>query len=136
MNEKNPVIFYPAKIQLIPVALNIAISPFLLYLFRLWPWPPTTIQLGAFFLTGILALRFYRAQMQNPKLVFDEPGIISSKTYAANDIVGVKPYMRALRIWIMVDGREKDEVINLWWAGKEDLQRIFAIASERYKVRE
>ena len=136
MNEKNPVIFYPGKAQLMQVAVNIAISPLLLYLFRIWPWPPTTVHLGAFFLTTILALRFYQSQKQRPKLVFDEPGIISSKTYAANDIVGVKPYMRALRIWVMIDGREKEKVVNLWWASKEDLQRIFATASERYKVRD
>lgn len=136
MNEKNPVIFYPGKAQLIQVAVNIAISPLLLYLFRIWPWPPTTVHLGAFFLTTILAFRFYQSQLQRPKLVFDEPGIISSKTYAAKDIVGVKPYMRALRIWVMIDGIEKEKVVNLWWASKEDLQRIFAIACERYKARD
>ena len=135
-SKQNPIIFYPGKKQLMPIVVNIAISPLLLYLFRLWPWPPTSLHMAAFFLTGILALRFYRNQLKKPKLVFDQPGIISSVTYAADDIVGVKPYMRALKVWVMIEGREKEKVINLWWASKEDLQRISSLATERYSFRE
>ena len=136
MTDQNPVIFYPGKKQLMPIVFNIAVSPLLLYLFRLWPWPPTMLHLGAFVLTTLIAMRYLKSQRKKPRLVFDEPGIISKIDFPAEHIKGVKPYMRALRIWIDVDGREKEKVINLWWASKEDLQRIFTIARERYPVRE
>ncbi len=119
-----------------PVVFNIAVSPLLLYLFRLWPWPPTTLHLGVFVLTTIIAARYLRSQLKIPRLVFDTPGIIGKNTYLTEDIRGVKPYMRALRVWVSIDGKEKEKVINLWWASREDLQSIFSIASERYPVRE
>lgn len=118
-----------------PVVLNIAVSPLLLYLVRLWPWPPTILHLGVFVLTTVIAVRYLRSQLKKPRLVFDEPGIIGKTTYPAGNIQGIKPYMRALRVWVTIDGKEKEKVINLWWASKEDLQRIFSIASERYPVR-
>lgn len=135
MNDQNPVVFYPGKAQLMPVVLNIAVSPLLLYLVRLWPWPPTILHLGVFVLTTVIAVRYLRSQLKKPRLVFDEPGIIGKTTYPAGNIQGIKPYMRALRVWVTIDGKEKEKVINLWWASKEDLQRIFSIASERYPVR-
>lgn len=119
-----------------PVVFNIAVSPLLLYLFRLWPWPPTTLHLAVFVLTTVIALRYLKAQLKKPRLVFDEPGIISKTVYPAADITGVKPYMRALQVWVLIDGKEKEKVINLWWASKDDLQRIYQIATERFAVRE
>ena len=136
MSDQNPVIFYPGKTQLMPVVLNIAVSPLLLYLLRLWPWPPTTLHLAVFIITTLIAVRYLKSQLKKPRLVFDEPGIISEIDFPAGHIRGVKPYMRALRIWIDVDDREKEKVINLWWASKEDLQRIYSIACERYTLRE
>lgn len=136
MSDQNPVIFYPSKSQLMPVVFNIAAAPFLLYLIQLWPWPPTVVHLGVFGLTTIIAVRYLRRQLQTPRLVFDEPGIIWKTTFPAEDILAVKPYMRALKIWVRVDGVEKEKVINLWWASKEDVQQIFAIASARYGVKE
>lgn len=134
MNDDSPVEFYPGKAQLIPVAFNIALAPMLLYLLGLWPWPPTTLHLGVFFITTIMAFRFVKSRLGKPRLVFDDKGIHFGKSFAAADIRGVKPYMRALKVWVNKDGKVSEKVINLWWASKKDLQAIFAQASQRYKL--
>jgi hypothetical protein len=42
--------------------------------------------------------------------------------------------MRALRIKFNKDGKEKEKVLNLWWASKNDIKKIYEIASARYKL--
>jgi len=133
---KGAVSFYPGKKQLMPVAFNIAIAPMLLYLFRLWPWPPTVLHAGVFMLTSIMAVRYVKHHLQKARMVIDDRGIHCGKFYPAESIRGVKPYMRALKIWVDIDGNEKEKVINLWWASKEDLQAIFQQTAERYTLRD
>jgi hypothetical protein len=135
-NAQKSVSFYPGKKQLIPLAFNIAVAPMLLYLFGLWPWPPTVLHMAVFALTCIMAVRFVKHHLQKARLVIDDAGIHCGRSYPANSIRAVKPYMRALKVWVDIDGKEKEKVINLWWAGKEDLQAIFQQASERYTLRE
>jgi hypothetical protein len=135
-NIQNSVSFYPGKKQLIPVAFNIAVAPMLLYLFRLWPWPPTVLHMAVFALTSIMAVRYVKYHVQKARMVIDDFGIHCGKSYPADSIRAVKPYMRALKVWVDIDGKEKEKVINLWWVSKEGLQAIFQQASERYGLRE
>ena len=132
----NSVSFFPGKKQLIPLAFNIAVAPMLLYLFGLWPWPPTILHLAVFALTGVMAVRFVKHHLKKARMVIDDSGIHCGRSYPADSIRGVKPYMRALKVWVEIDGKEKEKVINLWWASKEDLQAIFQQASERYGLRD
>ena len=134
MSEQDSVTFYSGKKQLMPIAFNIAVAPMLLYLFRLWPWPPTTLHLVAFILSTVLAFRYYKSRLVKPRLVFDANGIHCGASYGADVIEGVKPYMRALKIFVNVDGKQKEKVVNLWWASKEDLQSIFETAISRYQL--
>jgi len=136
MPELDSISFYPGKKQLMPVAFNIAIAPMLLYLLRLWPWPPTTLHLVAFILSTVLAVRYYKSRRTKPRLVIDDYGIHCGTSYATDSIEGVKPYMRALKVSVRMDGKVKEKVINLWWASKEDLQAIFSAASARYPILE
>lgn len=132
----NPVSFYPGKKQLIPLAFNIAIAPMLLYLLGFWPWPPTVLHIAVFALTSTMAVRFVKHHLQKARLVIDDAGIHCGRSYPANSIRGVKPYMRGLKVWIDKDGSEIEKVINLWWASKDDLQVIFQQATERYTLRD
>ena len=135
-NAQSSISFYPGKKQLIPLAFNIAVAPMLLYLFGLWPWPPTVLHMAVFALTIIMAVRYVKYHLQKARMVIDDSGIHCGKFYPADSIRAVKPYMRALKVWVDIDGNEKEKVINLWWASKEDLQVIFQQASERYSLRE
>ena len=119
-----------------PLAFNIAVAPMLLYLFGLWPWPPTLLHMAVFVLTSTMAARFVTHHLQKARMVIDDSGIHCGRSYPADSIRAVKPYMRALKVWVEIDGNEIEKVINLWWASKEDLQVIFQQATERYSLRE
>ena len=135
MNEQNQILFFPGKIQLLPISFNIAISPMLLYLSGLWPWPPSPLHAVVFILAIVVAVRFTRKSITRPRLIFDENGIqFAGVTYRSDSIVGVLPYMKALRVWINTDEGEKERLINLWWASKDDIRKIFEIATTRYPV--
>ena len=136
MNDQNSIAFYPGKTQLLPIAFNIAISPVLLYLVGLWPWPPTTLHLAVFVVTTITAIRFLKSRLGKSRLVFDNAGIHCGVSYPSESISCVKPYMRALTIRINEDGKEKEKIINLWWASKEDIKKIYEIATTRYRLME
>jgi fucose 4-O-acetylase-like acetyltransferase len=135
MSEEETVVFYPGKAKLIPIAFNIAIVPMLLYFSGVWPWPPTILHMVVFVLTAIVAVKFIKRSIKKPRLIFDNKGIhFGGVTYPTELIISIQPYMRALRIKFNKDGKEKEKVLNLWWASKKDIGRIYEIATERYKV--
>ena len=134
MSADAPIIFYPGKLRLFHIALNIAVAPLLLYLFKIWSWPPTLIHLVVFGITAALSMRFFRVRAGKPRLVFDDAGIHCETSYAAENIRGVKPAIGALKIRIEEAGAADDQVINLWWASKADLQAITTLATARYGV--
>ena len=135
MNEQESVVFYPGKAKLIPIGLNIAVVPMLLYFSGVWPWPPTNLHIFVFILTTIVAVQFIKRSVKKPRLIFDNEGIhCGGVTYPTGLIISIQPYMRALRIKFNKDGKEKEKVLNLWWASKKDIQRIYEIATKRYKV--
>ena len=132
MSDSPPIVFYPGKLRLIHVASNLALLPLLLYLFKIWSWPPTVIHMGVFVLSAMMAIRFYRVRMGKPRLVFDDAGLHAEVSYASADIRGVKPTMGALKLRMDEEGAARDHVINLWWASKADVQEISRLAAERY----
>jgi hypothetical protein len=135
MSEQESVVFYPGKARLIPIAFNIAISPILLYLSGIWAWQPTILDIGVFVLTAIIAVQFVKQNTSRPRIIFDNEGIhCGGVSYPIESIIAIKPYMRALKIKIDNEGKEKEKVVNLWWAGKNDLRRIYETATSRYKV--
>ena len=135
MNEQEAVVFYPGKAKLIPIALNIAVVPMLLYFSGVWPWPPTTLHMIVFILTTIVAVKFIQRSIKKPRLIFDNEGIhCGGSTYPTELIISIQPNMRALRIKFDQEGKEKEKVLNLWWASKKDIKRIYEIAAERYKI--
>jgi hypothetical protein len=132
VSDSPPIVFYPGKLRLVHVASNLALLPLLLYLFKIWAWPPTIIHMGVFALSGFMAIRFYRVRMGKPRLVFDDAGLHGEVSYASGDIRGVKPTLGALRL--RVDGEEgpAEHLINLWWASKADMREISRLALERF----
>jgi hypothetical protein len=135
MSEQESVVFYPGKAKLIPIAFNIAVVPMLLYFSGVWPWPPTILHMVVFVLTAIVAVKFIKRSIKKPRLIFDNEGIhCGGVTYPTESIISIQPYMRALRIKFNKDGKEKEKVLNLWWASKNDIRRIYEIATARYKV--
>ncbi len=135
MSEQEPVVFYPGKIKLIPIALNIAVAPMLLYFLGLWPWPPTALHFAVFALTAIVAFQFVKRSIKKPRMIFDNEGIhFGGVSYPTKSIISIQPYMRALRIKFDKEGKEKEKIANLWWASKDDIRRIYEIATARYTV--
>ncbi len=135
MSEQESVVFYPGKAKLIPVALNIAIAPMLLYFSGVWPWPPTVLHILVFVLTAIIAFQFVKRSLKKPRMIFDNKGIhYGGVIYPTESIIAIKPYMRALKIKIDKEGKEKEKVVNLWWAGKDDIRKIYETATARYKI--
>ena len=132
MSDNPPIVFYPGKLRLIHVAINLALMPLLLYLFKIWSWPPTLIHMGVFALSAMMAIRFYRLRMGKPRLVFDDAGLHGEVSYASADIRGVKPTLGALSIRVDEESGSKEHLINLWWASKADMREISRLALERY----
>jgi hypothetical protein len=132
MSDNPPIVFYPGKIRLFHIAINLALMPLLLYLFKIWAWPPTVVHMAVFGLSAMMALRFYRVRAGKPRLMFDDAGIHGEVSYTSADIRGVKPTLGALRLRVDGEGGHGEHLINLWWASKADLREIFAIAVERY----
>lgn len=132
MGSAAEIVFYAEKKRLVHIALNIALAPLLLYLLRVWSWPPTVIQLGVFAITAVVAMRFYRARTGKPRLRFDDAGLHYKTSYAVADILGVKADIGALKIWMNEAQGPREYPIKLWWASKQDMHEIVRIASERY----
>jgi fucose 4-O-acetylase-like acetyltransferase len=135
MSEQQSVVFYPGKARLIPIAFNIAIAPILLYFSGVWAWPPAIFHIAVFVLTTIVAIQFVKRSTSKPRIIFDNQGIhFAGVTYPTASIIAIQPYMRALIIKINKEGKEKEKIVNLWWAGKEDIRLIYETAKARYKV--
>ena len=136
MNTTDQIIFYSSKPRLLHMAANILIAPALLYLVRLWAWPPTMPHYITFFITGLIAMRYVKQRWSSPRLVFDSEGFYCREYYPAESIQKVEPVMRSLKLSLTKDGESKDKVINLGWASKEDFKTIVKLAVERFNSRE
>ena len=132
MSTAEPIHFYSSRPRLIHMAVNIWISPALLYLLGIWAWPPALPHFIAFFITGVLAIRYAKARWASPRMVFDSEGLYCEEYYPAESIQKVEPVMRALKLSLIKDGVPKDKVIGLGWASNDDLKKIVILADERF----
>ena len=118
------------------MAVNIWVTPGLLYLVGVWTWPPTIPHYITFFITGLIAMRFVKQRWGSPRMVFDNEGLYCGEYYPAESIQKVEPVMRALRLSLIRDGESKDKVISLGWASNDDLKRIVKLADDRFNSKE
>lgn len=132
MSTVEPIHFYSSRPRLIHMAVNIWISPALLYLIGIWAWPPALPHFIAFFITGILAIRYAKQRWGSPRMVFDSEGLYCGEYYPAESIQKVEAVMRALKLSLIKDGESKDKVISLGWASNDDLKKIVKLADERF----
>ncbi len=132
MAESSEIVFYPGRRRLVHIALNIALAPLLLYLLRIWSWPPGAVHLGVFGITAIMGFRFFRSRSGKPRLRFDDAGLHYKTSYAASAIRGVKAEIGSMKIWVEDEQGLHEHLINLWWANRDDMQEIVRVASERY----
>lgn len=123
--------YFFSRPRLIHIASNIALSPILLYLIGLWPWPPTLPHLIVFAITGIIAVRYVKKRWTTPQMVIDENAIHCGGVYPFEDIVKVEQVMRSLRITMRTEQQEATSVVSLNWSKATDLEEILQIVNER-----
>ncbi len=126
-------VFYSSKPRLIHMAINIAISPILLYLLGAWAWPPVLPHYIVFAITFLMAVHYVRQRWNLPRLVLDENGLTCARFYAADNIYKAEPSLRSVTLTILTDGRVKTRVISLGWASKEDCQAIQRLLATRFQ---
>jgi len=136
MNTTDKINFYSSKPRLIHMAANIWIAPALLYLIGVWTWPPALPHYIAFFITGLIAMRYTKQRWGSPRMVFDSEGLYCGEYYPTESIQKVEPVMRSLKLSLVKDGISRDKVISLGWASKDDLKTIVMLADERFNNRE
>ena len=136
MNTVEPIRFYSSRPRLIHMAVNIWISPALLYLIGIWTWPPTLPHYITFFITGLIAMRYTKQRWDSPRMVFDSEGVYCGEYYPAESIQKIEPVMRAIKLSLFKDGVPKDKVISLGWASNDDFKKIVKLADERFNSRE
>ena len=128
MTEKS---YYFSRPKLIHIASNIALSPILLYLIGLWPWPPALPHLIVFIIVGVIALRYVRKRWDTPQMVISEQAIHCGGVYAFDDIVKVERVMNSLRITVRTEQGEETRVVGLSWSKRGDFEEILSIVNER-----
>ncbi len=128
-----PLVFYSSKPRTIHMAINIAISPVVLYLFSIWPWPPTLPHYITFFITGLIGMRYAKQRLGQVRLAIDETGLYCGEFYPAESIRNAQTVMRALKLTIMQDGEIKEKVVNLGWATNDDFKTIVQLVLERFQ---
>jgi hypothetical protein len=136
MTTTEKVEFYSSKPRLIHMTANIWISPVLLYLIGIWVWPPTLPHYIAFFITGLIAMHYFKQRWGSPRLVFDEEGFYCGEYYPVETIQKVEPGMRSLKLSLIKDGESKDKVISLGWASNDDFKAIVLLAMDRFNSKE
>ena len=75
MSEPDSAVFYSSKPRTIHMAINIALAPVLLYLFGVWPWPPTLPHYITFFITGLIGMRYAKQRLGQARLAIDKDGL-------------------------------------------------------------
>ncbi len=125
--------FYSSKPRVIHMALNIALSPILLYLLGAWAWPPGLPHYIVFGLTVLMALQYTRTRWRAPRLVLDETGLYCGAFYAAENIYRAEGTIRSVRLWMLKDGKVKEKIISLGWASRDDCRAIQQLLVDRFQ---
>ena len=132
MAEPESAVFYSSKPRVIHMAINIAISPVLLYLVGIWPWPPTLPHYITFFITGLIGMRYAKQRLGRARLAIDADGLHCNEFYPNESIRDVQTVMRALKLTLVQDGEVKEKIINLGWASNDDFKTIVELLSKRF----
>lgn len=126
-------VFYSSKPRLIHMALNIGLSPVLLYLLGAWAWPPSLPHYIVFAITALIALQYGRSRWAAPRLVLDNDGLYCGAFYPADKIHKAEGSLRSVSLTILQDGKVKKKVISLGWASREDYRAIVQLLSQRFQ---
>ena len=133
MDKDTKQAFYASKPRILHMAANIALAPLLLYLLGAWSWPPQLPHYIVFAITALIALNYSHRHWNTPRLELDETGLHCGAFYAADNIYKAEPAMRSVMLTILKDGKVKEKVISLGWAGREDYKTIIALLTERFQ---
>ena len=132
MSEPDSAVFYSSKPRTIHMAINIALAPVLLYLFGVWPWPPTLPHYITFFITGLIGMRYAKQRLGQARLAIDKDGLYCNEFYPNESIRDVQTVMRALKLTLVQDGEVREKIINLGWASNDDFKAIVEILTRRF----
>ncbi len=117
--------YYTSRGRLVHAAVNIALAPVLLYLFRYWNWPPELSQLPWFLVSAGIALAYVHHHRRVPKFVIGEEQIRAGRrTWRRDQLVAVQPVLRQLRIVVDEGGVRREAVIAMGWASVDDYREI------------
>jgi len=133
MKSEKQIVFYSSKLRVIHMALNITLAPVLLYLFKIWSWPPTLPHYVTFLITGLIGMRYAKHRLGRPRLALDEEGLYADKFYPTESIRNVQTVMRTLKLTLEENGVIKEEIINLGWASNDDFATIVQLLTERFQ---
>jgi hypothetical protein len=133
MTENEPIKFYSSKPRLIHMAINIAVAPILLYLLGVWPWPPSTPHYIVFAITMLIAIHYLRQRWHTPRLVLDDKGLFCGAFYPAENIYRADATLRSVQLTLLKDGKVKQKIVSLGWAGRDDYKAIVQLLSERFQ---
>jgi len=133
VKPEKPIEFYSSKPRVIHMALNIALTPVLLYLFKIWSWPPTLPHYITFLITGLIGMRYAKHRLGQPRLALGEEGLYAGEFYPNESIRNVETVMRALKLTLEEDGVIKEKVISLGWASNDDFATIVQLLTERFQ---
>ena len=131
--DAEPQVFFSSKPRLVHMAVNITISPILLYLLGAWAWPPVLPHYIVFAITFLMAVHYARQRWKPPRLVLDDNGLTCGHFYPAENIYRAEPSLRSVTLTLLTDGRVKNKVISLGWASREDCQTIQQLLATRFQ---
>jgi hypothetical protein len=124
--------FFMSRRKLIHFALNLALAPAILYVFRVWPWPPAPIHLAVFGITTVMALKFYQHNRKQPKLIADSSGIRGKFFVERDSIRNISLQGNLLKFTTESNGLSEERSMRLWWAEVAELDFILSELKNDY----
>ncbi len=117
--------YYTSRGRMLHSAVNIALAPVLLYLFRYWNWPPDWSHLPWFLASSGVAAFFVVQRRRTPKFIIGETTISAgNRTWRQDQLVAIQPVLRQLRVVVDEDGSRRESVIAMGWASAQDYREI------------
>ena len=133
MDSNLKQVFFASKPRILHMALNIALSPLLLYLLGAWSWPPQVPHYIVFAITALMALNYAHRHWSTPRLVLDESGLTCGDFYATENVYRAVPAIRSVVLTILKDGKVKEKVVSLGWSSRADYKTIVQLLVERFQ---
>jgi hypothetical protein len=133
LSSSNPTHeFFMSKRKLIHFALNLALAPAILYVFRIWPWPPAPVHLAVFGITSVMAIKFYMHNRKQPKLIADSTGIQGKFFVERDSIKDISLHGNLLKFSTESNGHYEERSMRLWWAEVGELEFILSELKNGY----